>query len=342
MPSLPSLPHSLSELPSREAQFCLHVRRFLQSLLPDLQKASFIVAFSGGADSTTLALVLHCLGLPLTLAHLDHGLRPESGAEAADASRFAEALGVPFCLRKADVAASAAQSGMGLEEAGRQARYAFFEEVRREKGADWIAVGHHLDDLSEDVLMRLVRGAGWPGLGGMRAVDGKRRLIRPLLRFRKEELLRFVTATGVSWAEDASNREMDFRRNRIRNRVIPLLQEENPAFSRSVLTLWELAREDERFWESQLEPVLQQVCETEEGMLLPRSAFVSLPRALRLRLFASLIRRMGTGQVRAETLFGLDAACMASRTVKQFWFPGGISVRSDGKGLLIGLGPHKA
>ena len=78
------------------------------------------------------------------------------------------------------------------------------------------------------------------------------------------------------------------------------------------------------------------------ALLAVTIACLCVALTLRLRLFVSLFRRMGTGQVRAETLFGLDAACMASRTVKQFWFPGGISVRSDGKGLLVWTGPRKA
>ncbi len=341
MSSFRSLPHSLSELPSREARLCLQVRRFLESVSPGLQNFSCVVAFSGGADSTALALILHCLGVPLILAHLDHCLREESGTEAADAARFAAMLGVPFQMQQVDVAGLARKKKTGLEEAGREARYAFFEDVRVRMKADWVAVGHHLDDLSEDVLMRLVRGAGWPGLGGMRAVDEKRRLIRPLLGLRKEELLCFLRSIGVSWTEDASNSGTAFRRNRIRNRVLPLLREENPAFSRSVLHLWELAREDEKFWESQLTPVLRMVHETEEGILLPRSAFVALPRALRLRVFAALIHRMGAGQARSETLFSLDAACMASRTAKLFRFPGKIFVRSDEKGLLVGRDPQE-
>lgn len=331
------LPHRLSDLPPEGARLCLRVRRFLERLLPEARKASFVVAFSGGADSTALAIMLRCLGLPLSLAHLDHGLREESGAEAFAAARFAEALEVPFLSRKGNVAEQARQGSMGLEEAGRQVRYAFLEEVRARQGADWIAVGHHLDDLSEDVLMRLIRGAGWPGLGGMRALDRERRLIRPLLGLRKSELLLFLRLVGVTWTEDASNEGDAFRRNRVRHRIIPLLQEENPAFSRSIAALWELAREDEVFWEERLRPVLERIRKSEDGFLLPRSAFISLPRALRLRVFAALIRRLGVGQARAETLFELDAACMASRATKEFRFPGGIIVRTNREGLFASL-----
>lgn len=125
----------------------------------------------GGADSTALAVILRCLGVSLVLAHLDHRLRPESGEEAESARRFAERLGVPCMVRRMDVEALARSEGIGLEDAGRRARYAFFDSALLSERAEWVVTGHHLDDLSEDVLMRLVRGSGWPGLGGMKAVE---------------------------------------------------------------------------------------------------------------------------------------------------------------------------
>lgn len=118
----------------------------------------------GGADSTALAVILRCLGVSLVLAHLDHRLRPESGEEAESARRFAERLGVPCMVRRVDVEALARSEGIGLEDAGRRARYAFFDSALLSERAEWVVTGHHLDDLSEDVLMRLVRGSGWPDL----------------------------------------------------------------------------------------------------------------------------------------------------------------------------------
>lgn len=126
--------------------------------------------FRAAAGSTALAVILRCLGVSLVLAHLDHRLRPESGEEAESARRFAERLGVPCMVRRVDVEALARSEGIGLEDAGRRARYAFFDSALLSERAEWVVTGHHLDDLSEDVLMRLVRGSGWPGLGGMKAV----------------------------------------------------------------------------------------------------------------------------------------------------------------------------
>lgn len=346
------LPRTLQELSPAGARLCLDVRRFLSAQIKkdntgnaeqDTMSGEMIVGFSGGADSTALALVLHCLGMPLCLAHLDHSLRPESAAEAHAATGFAERLGVPCQSRRIDVAELARSQGMGLEEAGRQARYAFLEEVRQTRNAHWIATGHHLDDLGEDVLLRLTRGTGWPQLGGMEAMDSSRHLVRPLLTVRRERLVAFLCERNITWVEDASNQSEAFRRNRLRKNVIPLLQAENPAFSQSVRTLWELAREDATYWNDLLAPVFalakwlreEKEGKTEETLFLPRTAFSRLPRAARLRVYMGLIRRYGGGQAQAETLFRLDQSCTASRSRKCFQLPGGISMQSDGNGLTL-------
>ena len=329
-----SLPSRMQDLPPAQARLCMDVVRFVRRNCGELPRRA-IAAFSGGADSTALAVILRCLGVPLVLAHLDHGLRPESGAEAEAVRRFAARLGVDCVVRRADVEALARSEGVGLEEAGRRARYAFFEEVRQAEKADWIVTGHHLDDLGEDVVLRLVRGTGWPGLGGRKAVDTARQVLRPLLATTRAELELLLHTLGIAWIEDASNAGDAFRRNRIRHHVMPLLKAENPALSRSVQTLWELAREDERYWDETLAPVFARLEWRESRLFLPRAAFVALPRAARLRIYAGLFTRFGRGQAQAETLFRLDEAAVASRSRRVFQFPGAVCLVSDGDGLHV-------
>lgn len=333
-------PRRLKELPPAGMRLCLEVRRELETLVPDASgPGKVLVAFSGGADSTALAVILHCLRIPLALAHLDHQLRPESAGEAETVRHFAEALGVACQIERQNVAALAREQRLGLEDAGRRARYLFLEKARQEQQAAWIVTGHHLDDVCEDVLLRLIRGAGWPALAGMRAVDPKRRLLRPLLGIRHEDLREFLRSLGLVWIEDASNAGTDFRRNRIRNTLLPLLEAENPALSRAIRTLWQLAREDETYWETLLTPILHQARPVEvEGApawFLPRSVLVFQPRAVRLRLYMALIRLTGRGQARAETLFRLDRAVMASRSYKRFQLPGSLSIETDERGITV-------
>lgn len=349
------LPRSLQDLPRPCARLCLRVRRFLRTLLPEHPLAGpVLVAFSGGADSTALAIILRCLGLSPWLAHLDHGLRSESRAEAVCAARFAQRLNAPFLTETTNVAALARQRSLGIEEAGRVARYRFLEQARRTAGATWIATGHQLDDLCEDQLLRLMRGTGWPGLGGMPAVDARRHLLRPLLATRRTEIEAFLTALNLDRLEDPSNNDIRFTRNRVRHELLPLIRRENPAQANAGLNLWRLARLDEAYWSGIIAPALAAIRqeslqagahdrpgEEQPALLLPRHAFVHLPAAVRLRIYMALIRKstalLGAGQARAETLFRLDECCMTGNGVRRFQFPGRLTLIVRPKGIYLPL-----
>lgn len=296
-----------------------------------------IVGFSGGPDSTALALILRCLGHLPVLVHLDHALRPESAAEACHALRFAAALGVPCHVQRCEVAALARDKKQGLEEAGRMARYALLEEQRRARGLRWIATGHHLDDLSEDVLLRLVRGAGWPAVAGMAALVPERHLLRPLLFCRKARLVAWLSEEGIACAEDASNADPAFRRNRLRHRVLPLLEAENPSFVDNLRQLWALARHDERHWQTLLAAPLTEAQRTDRGWRLPRTALQGLSSAARLRLYMALIRRCEQGQGAASVLLALDSALTRRDrgTGKRFQLPGGLEIRLEHDALIF-------
>ncbi len=345
MNDVAGFPRTLHDLSPSGVRLCLRVRRFLTELGFEGDDArSLTVAFSGGADSSALAVVLRCLGFKLVLAHLDHGLRPESATEAEHARRFGAALGVPCLCRRVDVAALAREQKIGLEEAGRTARYAFLEQVRRECGAALIALGHQADDLCEDVLLRLLRGAGWPALGGMKALVPERRLVRPLLEIRHEELTAFLQETGIPWIEDPSNADNCCRRNRLRNRVLPLLREENPALTRTLKDLHRLAQDDDRYWEAELSGIL---CRVEQRpalaagggivLFLPHEALRGRPRAVRLRVYRALVARADIREkpaaVRARTLFRLDEAWLGRRNNTRFQLPGGAEIILTPQGL---------
>jgi hypothetical protein len=143
------LPRTLQDLPPRWAHFCLGLERFAaEDLGLDLGRARLVVGRSGGLDSTALLLACRCLtvrsGGAVLAGLLDHGLRPESAGDARAAAELCTALGVPCESRRVDVGRQAAANGQGLEEAGRELRYALLEDLRSKSGADWIVLGHHL------------------------------------------------------------------------------------------------------------------------------------------------------------------------------------------------------
>lgn len=332
------LPLRLQDLRPRAARFCLEVERFLRAELGvDLAGATVVVGFSGGPDSTALLLGLECLaprlGFSLAAAHLDHGLRPESAAEADSAGRLCSGLGIPFSTCAADAAALARQRGIGVEEAGRELRYAFFAQCLEGHANAFLALGHTLDDLAEDQLLRLVRGAGWPGLGGMSAWDPERRLLRPLLLTSRAAILEFLAGLEAPYCLDPANQDQAFRRNRVRANVLPLLLAENPAYLESAAGLWRLARADQEFFAGQCaapEP------DAAGRIALPRPLLAGRPKALRLRLFKSCLERLGPGQALLANLLRLDAALAAGVPGKTVQFPGRKQARVERDAVIFG------
>ncbi|VGO15966.1 tRNA(Ile)-lysidine synthase [Pontiella desulfatans] len=205
-------------------------------LIPD--GANVVVGVSGGADSVALAHALHELGIRFTVAHVNHNLR---GAESDADERFVRALGFPVEVKSVDVRALAQESGQSLEMAARQARHGFFAEFENAV----IALAHHADDQAETFLLRLARGAGCEGLGGMafKQEIGPIRLIRPMLEIPRETILQWLEEKELSWREDASNADETFLRNKVRHTVLPLLEKElNPGIRNTILRTMEILR----------------------------------------------------------------------------------------------------
>jgi tRNA(Ile)-lysidine synthase len=179
-----------------------------------------LVAVSGGPDSIGLLCALEALAerlrLTLSVIHVDHGLRPDSAADAAFVEGLARARGLPVAVERVRIPA-----GGSLEARARAARYAALSRQAAQVRADRVALGHTADDQAETVLMRLLEGAGPRGLAGIPPVRGI--FIRPLIETRRSAVLAALTAAGVPWREDPSNQDLKFFRNRVRHELLPFL-----------------------------------------------------------------------------------------------------------------------
>lgn len=189
--------------------------------------ARLLLAVSGGADSVVLCHLFSRMRpirrLDLAVVHLNHGLR----GKAADrderwVGRLAARYGFRLHSRKTSVSAYASAHGLSTEEAGRILRFEFFDETRLRLGFDCVALGHHADDQAETILMNLIRGSGLRGLGGM--VPRRGRVIHPLLFATREEIHAYADEQGLEYVEDASNRDAQFLRNRIRHDILNRLR----------------------------------------------------------------------------------------------------------------------
>lgn len=345
-----NIPINLQALSPKSARFCLGIERFLlrellgkkfggegKKTVKGVEGKKVVVGLSGGADSLALLLVLFYLqkrlNITLEAAHIHHTLRIEADDEAEAVRDFCRSLGIDCVVHRADVQGIATRLKIGLEEAGRITRYKIFESlVMQDK--TWIALGHHADDLCEDVLMRLIRGAGWPALGGMAGLDAKRRLMRPLLGTKRADIEAFLVDLGLTWVNDASNASLDYRRNRIRHNVMPLLLEENPALHETVLSLWKLARIDECFWNESLQKVAKHALHGQSvltqfmsgqalsGHTLDCNLLRTLAQAERLRLYKVMLDNLGSGQASVTTLLALDDAWKNQKGGLAFQFNG--------------------
>ncbi|MEN6368373.1 MAG: tRNA lysidine(34) synthetase TilS, partial [Thermotogota bacterium] len=194
------------------------------------QGTRVVVAVSGGLDSVVLLRILHGLatelGFSITVAHLDHALRADSASDATFVKELGAELNLPVMTERTDVGALAESKRIGIEEAAREARHAFLDRTARDLGAERIALGHTADDQAETILFRLARGTGLEGLRGMNAVSG--RIIRPLLYASRASVRRYAESHGLRWREDATNLDLRFSRNRIRQHVLPELRAINP------------------------------------------------------------------------------------------------------------------
>ena len=215
----------------------------LQVALQAQPDGPLCVAFSGGPDSTAL---LHALAaLPqarargLRALHVDHGLHPDSTTWAAHCRQVCAALGMDCAVLRVHVDRNA---GEGIEAAARHARYAALGDALH--ADEWLLLGHHRDDQAETVLLKLLRGAGPEGLGGMRAIRplGRGRLWRPLLALPRASLRAHVTADGLACIDDPSNADRSLARNRLRHEVLPQVLQTWPHAIDSILHSAALSR----------------------------------------------------------------------------------------------------
>ncbi|WP_224982663.1 tRNA lysidine(34) synthetase TilS [Geomonas agri] len=291
-----------------------------------------VVAVSGGADSVALLDILTRLEderLNLVVAHLNHCLR---GTESDDDEKFVSDLAtrrhLPFVAIRVDVASFAAAEGLSLEDAGRQARYAFFHEVARRRGATSIAVAHHLDDQAETVLIRLLRGSGGTGLSAM-AASGDSLVKRPLLQVSRADLEDYLNGRGLTWRTDSTNSDTTILRNSIRHELIPTLRKYNPRISERLAATAEILAADEELLEHLTSSAFDRLAALEEETVtFGVGALLKEHRGLRLRLYRHGLHELQGDLMRIALahLEAIDRLACSNRPNASLKLPGALRV----------------
>ena len=188
---------------------------------------TLFVAVSGGVDSICLVHILKSLGHNVNVAHCNFGLRGrDSDLDEGLCKKFANELNVSFFSKKFQTTEFAKEQNISIQMAARELRYSWFEEVMQKRNIDKLVTAHHINDQIETILYNLVKGTGIAGLRGM--PFSNERVVRPFIFTRKADILNYARENKLEWREDESNQEDKYHRNRIRNTVIPELENINP------------------------------------------------------------------------------------------------------------------
>lgn len=320
--------------------------------------ATLLLGVSGGADSMALLHGVHRLAQRRdtrwrpNVAHLNHGLRgPAGDADARFVERAAAQRDLPFVTERLDVRAFAAAHDLTIEEAARACRYAFLARAAERVGAAVVVVAHHADDQAETILHHILRGSGLRGLAGMppsRPLDatGMQRLARPLLSFRRAILEHYLRAAHVAWRTDAANIDEAHTRNRIRHRLLPMIEQDfNPRVVDALLRLGEQARASSALIESMAAALLAapRVRRRDEDdgarlFLVPAGDLVASPRIVQGEAVRQALRTLGVGlgEIGYERVAAVLHMLAGGRGGRRIQLPGGAWVTRRGKDVIFG------
>ena len=276
-------------------------------LLPQLQRLNkdnrCLVGYSGGLDSTVLLHLLAGLreefDAPLVAIHINHGLQPEADVWQQHCADVCEQLGIPLQALRVEVDRDASS----LEAVAREARHAAFAESMQP--GDLLVTAHHRNDQAETLLLNLMRGSGLHGLAAMPPVrdfhPGK--LWRPLLHLSREQLEAYASEEGLTSIEDPSNADIEFDRNFLRKRVIPLLEERWPVAASKIARSAELVAESVALLDEEADKRLRPLATKPRRLDL--GGFLQEPDAWRLPLLRHWLRAAGAPSLPASQLMEL-------------------------------------
>ena len=339
-----------------------------QQLLQNFEAQTFVrpgdrvgVAVSGGADSVALLLLLlelrEKVGIVLSVVHFNHKLRGKaSDTDEKFVAKLAAGHGLEFHRSSADVANKARKERANLEDAARRARYDYFRSLVGSGACTSIAVAHTADDQAETVLGHIVRGTGLAGLGGIHPLAGP--VFRPLLNIRRTHLRAYLRRKKQTWREDATNRDIQRLRARIRKKLLPLLEKQfQPAIVEHLATLASLAREDEALLETLVQGRMSAAVQQGQGAL--RIALTDLchlggrakcntkfaenaeereaATAMCKRLVRHIVERVKTPrrQWGANHVAAVLALARNGRNGSSLSLPGGVEVRKEREALVF-------
>jgi tRNA(Ile)-lysidine synthase len=275
--------------------------------------APVIVAVSGGADSVALLAVLSALGYKCIAAHCNFHLRgDESNRDMAHVQAICSDMGIELQVQHFDVPAQMQQTGQSVEMACRDLRYAWFRSLMKERGAQAIAVGHHREDQIETFMLNLMRGTGIAGLTGMAPEAAN--VVRPMLECSRAEIEAYLHEKGISFIDDSTNAQNDYKRNRVRNIILPSLEREFDGAGEAILTTMSHLTDNRALYDYAVQSIGAKFV-NEGGAINIAAMHRELPAAVARMLLFEMLKPYGFNITHAENMLAaVGTAVFASAT----------------------------
>jgi len=255
-----------------------------------------LIAVSGGPDSVALLYFLYSIledyRLDLHVFHLDHKIRGKSSSkDAVFVEKLAEKMDLPISSLNYDVTGYIRDKNLSLQEGARKIRYQLMDQVCNEIGAERIAIGHNADDQVETFLMRIIRGTGPAGLKGIPPVRGK--IIRPLIEVRRKEIEDYLEENQIEYCLDESNLKLDYTRNWVRHKVVPLLMQQNEKLQENLQNTIALVSDEEIYLDRIADDELGRIADYGENTVsVKHDELAELPMAIQRRIIRKIIERV--------------------------------------------------
>ncbi len=289
--------------------------------------SEILVGFSGGSDSVCLLSILYELGYRVTACHLNHNMRDTAMRDMLFSESFCKERNIPFVSKIAE------KGSIKSELEARRVRYAFFRETQKSLGIEYLATAHNKNDSAETVLLNMLRGAALDGLCGISPIDEQ--IIRPLILTSKKEVLDYVKAKNLSYMTDETNLTDIYTRNKLRNKIIPVLEESfNPNLVDSIAENAELMSYDRAYLREEAEKAFKEAAE-KNGISL--EAIGKLPRAISGRVVQILWNsRTNSGQnLSHKYIEAILRLARNAKTASRLDLPFGFSARVEYGILMI-------
>ena len=283
-------------------------------------KDKIVLGVSGGPDSLFMLDILNKLkkdlDIDLVVAHINHKIRDEADEEEEFVKTFCKKIGIEFYSKRIEVEKYANNNKIGLEEAGRKVRYEFFDEICNNTGANKIAVAHNKNDKVETMIMHILRGSGISGLQGIQPKSNK--IIRPIIEIDRKEIEKYCEEEKLDPRIDKSNQDNIYTRNKIRNIVIPYINQEfNPNFIETMTRLSEVKTEENAFLNKLTETEYKKILiqKIENQIVLDLKKFNELDNIIKKRIILYTVSNLRGGSQGIEKVHIEDIVKLCQKNV---------------------------